>query len=180
METLQKNKNRPFSVENYNPEWITKFHNIKEHLKNIFGEKALAIEHVGSTSIAGMKAKPIIDALVIIQKMEDFEKEKEQMINLGYKWGKNYIGPDTLIFFKEDADERKTENIHICLVDSPKAIQFIQTRDYLRLHPDRATAYGNLKEELQKENPGNYPAYRAGKQAFLDETERLAYEWKAK
>ena len=99
------------------------------------------------------------------------------MEELGYKWGENYIGPNTIVFFKEKDDGSKTENIHICEKDSPKAIQFIQTRNYLKSHPGRAHAYGELKEELKKQYPNDYPAYRAGKQDFLNETEQLAYDW---
>ena len=96
---------------------------------------------------------------------------------MGYKWGENYIEPNTIIFFKEKENGEKTENIHVCEKGSPKAIQFIQTRDYLRIHPERAKAYGELKENLKKQYPNDYPAYRAGKQSFLDETERLTYVW---
>ena len=174
---LDKNIQRPYLFQDYDPSWILIFESIKEKIENIFTEKALSIDHVGSTSIPGMKAKPIIDVLIIVEKIEPFIEEKKEMESLGYKWGENYIEPNTIIFFKEKENGEKTENIHVCEKGSPKAIQFIQTRDYLRIHPERAKAYGELKENLKKQYPNDYPAYRAGKQSFLDETERLTYVW---
>lgn len=174
---LDKNIKRPYLFKNYDPAWATAFESIKKNLEMVFKEKALSIEHVGSTSIAGMKAKPIIDVLVVVEKIELIDEEKKQMEALGYKWGDNYIEPNSIVFFKEKEDSQKTENIHVCEKDSPKAIQFIQTRDYLRAHPERAIAYGEVKEKLKNQHPDDYPAYRAGKQAFLDETEKLTYEW---
>jgi len=172
-----KNKKRPYSVEVYNPDWELKFNDIRKVLSEIFGSKALDIEHVGSTSL-GIKAKPVIDVLVIVENVDDIKEEKNKLISLGYKYYDNYIAPQTVTFFKEEIDGRKTENIHVCLNGSPKAIQFIDTRDYLKVHPERARAYGELKEELKKQYPNDYPAYRSGKQAFLDETERLTKIWK--
>ncbi len=174
---LDKNIKRPFSVENYNPEWIDKFKVIQQTLKKVFANKALSIEHIGSTSIIGTKAKPLIDVLVVVEKMESFEKEIKEMEDLDYSYGENYIAPDTILFFKENEHGSKTENIHVCEKDSPKAIQFITTRDYLRAHPERATQYGDLKELNAIKYADNYPEYRKAKQDFIDETERLTQEW---
>ena len=102
------------------------------------------------------------------------------MVKAGYKWGENYIEPNSLIFFRVGLGEKKLENIHICEKGSPKSVQFIQTRDYLRAHPVRAIEYGNLKQTLKAKYPDDYPAYRAGKQSFVDETERLTNEWVSK
>ena len=174
---LDKMIKRPYDIESYDPQWVSKFNDIKKVVAKIFGKNAIAIEHVGSTSIPGMKAKPIIDVLIIVEKMQPFQKERDEMAALGYENGDDYIAPDTIIFFKTDGD-RKTENIHVCVKDSPKAIQFLNTRDYVRTHPERAKAYSELKEKLKQSFPDDYPAYRSGKQAFIDETERLTIEWK--
>jgi GrpB-like predicted nucleotidyltransferase (UPF0157 family) len=174
-----KNQKRTYSIEHYDPEWIAKFGDVKKMLEDVFGSKALSIEHVGSTSIPGMKAKPIIDALVIVEKMEPFITEKGLMVQKGYEWGENYIAPDTLIFYKTDGD-RKTENIHVCVKGSFKATQFIVMRDYLRSHPDKAKEYSDIKEKLKKQFPDDYPAYRAGKHDLLEEIEKLARVWKLK
>ncbi len=165
---------RPYSIQEYDPNWANKFEEVKGNLLKVFGSKALAIEHVGSTSIPGMKAKPIIDALVIVSKMESFEKERKEMNQLGYQDENNYIGPDTVLFFKTADDERKVENIHVCVEGSHKATQFVIMRDYFRSHPEKAKEYSDLKEKLNKEFPDDYPSYREGKDKFLKEVENLA------
>jgi GrpB-like predicted nucleotidyltransferase (UPF0157 family) len=142
---LDKTKKRPYSVEPYNSEWVDTFNKIRNRLRDVFKGKALSIEHVGSTSIEGMPSKPIIDVLVIVSKMESFENEKQEMTNKGYQWGEDYIEHNSLLFFKENLNGGKTENIHVLVDKSSKAIQFITTRDYLRLHPVRAQDYGDLK-----------------------------------
>jgi len=171
---LDKMINRPYSIEGYNPQWTTQFEEVKKNLSRIFGEKALAIEHVGSTSIPGMQAKPIIDSLVLVSQMEHFDKERKEMSALGYENGDNYIAPDTLIFFKTAPDGSKLENIHICVQGSHKATQFVIMRDYFRSHPEKVKEYSDLKQKLKEKFPDDYIAYRIGKHQFLEDIETLA------
>lgn len=174
--TPNKDQKRTYSIESYDPVWVTKFEQIKKMLEEVFGNKALAIEHIGSTSIPGMKAKPLIDVLMIVEKLESFNAEREIMASKSYEWAENYIFPDTQIFYKTDNGDRKIENIHVCVKDSFKAKQFVLMRDYLRNHPEKAKEYSELKEKLNKEFPDDYPAYRAAKNDFLQEIEKLAFE----
>src|SRR4051812_40296666 len=95
-------KKRPYSIQEYNPEWPIKFESIKKFLEKVFKEKALRIEHTGSTSIPGMKAKPVIDIVVVVNDMEPFTEERKLMYEAGYKSIDNYVGPNTLIFHMED------------------------------------------------------------------------------
>jgi len=134
-----KNIQRKYAFQNYDPNWTKKFDEIKLFLQSVFKDKTLKIEHVGSTSIPNMKAKPIIDVLVVIEKMEDFAEEKQKMISAGYEWGENYIAPNTLIFYKMADDGSKTENIHICESGSPKEKQFLVMRNFILNTPKRCT-----------------------------------------
>lgn len=175
--SLDKMQKRPYAVEAYNADWVSRFDEIKKVLEGVFGPKAIAIEHIGSTSVFGMSAKPIVDVLVVVNKIESFVREREEMSKLGYENDDNYIAPETIIFFKTGDGDKKTENIHVCVKDSPKAVQFVTTRDYLKTHPERARGYSDLKIGLNKKFPNDYPAYRAAKKDFVDETERLTQEW---
>jgi len=177
MRTLDKNIKRKYSLSEYTPEWSQRFLTIKDFLSEVFQDKALKIEHVGSTAVTGMVAKPIIDVLVVVKKMESFEEQKELMVNAGYEWGENYIAPNTLLFFKMRSDGEKLENIHVCEGDAPKGRQFIVMRDYLRLHPEKVKEYSDLKKENAKRYPDDYPAYREAKAPFLRQLEAEAYEW---
>lgn len=177
MTELDKNIKRKYSISEYDPNWVNQFNSIKDSLSGVFGNKAIKIEHVGSTSIPGMKAKPLIDVLVVVEKMEDFTQEKECMVSAGYEWGADYIGPSTLLFFKFGPDGEKLENIHVCEKDAPKTRQFLVMRDFFRTHQEKAKEYSDLKEANSKIHPEDYPAYRAAKAPFLERMEKEAYEW---
>jgi GrpB-like predicted nucleotidyltransferase (UPF0157 family) len=177
MKELDKNINRKYSISDYDPDWIVRFGSIKDFVKNIFKDKALSIEHVGSTSISGMKAKPIIDVLITVKDIKDLSKEIDEMIRAGYECGENYIAPNTLIFFSVGPDGEKLENIHVCEINSFKAKQFIIMRDFFRVFPEKAKAYSDLKESNMQKFPDDYPAYRTAKKPFLDQIEKEAYEW---
>lgn len=173
---MKPTENRRFSLSEYNSNWVLKFATIKDLILKVFGEKALSIEHVGSTSIKGMVAKPLIDVLVIVEKLEPFEEEKEFMIVAGYEW-RYYADPDGLVFFKLAPEGEKLENIHICEEGSPKVREFIAIRDYLKAHPEKAREYSALKQKNIKLYANDYPAYREAKAPFLVQLKQEAYQW---
>lgn len=175
---LDKMLKRPYKIEAYNPVWKEKFEQIHKDIHDSFGNKALSIEHVGSTSIPGMSAKAVIDVCVTIDHIEPFIEEKNRMIKRGYKWEDDYIGPDSILFYQAEKDDEKKINIHVCVKGSYEIEKFIYTSDYLRAHPKRVQMYNDLKEKLYREFPEDYPSYRAGKQGFLKETLELARKWK--
>lgn len=177
MKELDKSIKRKYSISEYDPNWVSKFESVKKLISEIFGSKALQIEHVGSTSIPGMKAKPLIDVLIIVNDVKDLSKETLKMVGIGYEWGENYIAPDTLLFFKTGPDGEKLENIHVCQVDAPKTRQFIVMRDFFRTFSEKAKQYADLKESNFQKHPDDYPAYRAAKAPFLTQMEKEAYEW---
>jgi GrpB-like predicted nucleotidyltransferase (UPF0157 family) len=177
MKELDKNIKRKYSISDYDSNWVNQFNSIQQFLLDIFGDRAIQIEHVGSTAIPGMKAKPLIDVLVVVEKMADFAIEKKIMVEAGYEWGENYITPDSLLFFKLNADGEKLENIHVCERGSSKVKQFLVMRDFLRTFPIKAKEYSDLKEDNAKKYPDDYPAYRAAKASFLEKIEKEAYAW---
>ena len=175
---LDKMLKRSYKIEPYNPEWPLKFEKIKQDIVESLGEKALLVEHVGSTAMPGMSSKGVIDVCVVIGHIEPFIEEKEQMFIRGYKYEDNYFTPDSVLFYKAKLDEEKEVNIHVLVRGDGDIDKFIGMRDYMRAHPDQITQYNELKERLHKEFPGDYPSYRAGKNDFLQEIKRLAHEWK--
>jgi len=177
MKELDKNIKRKYFFTEYDPNWKEQFLTLKSFLLKVFEDKVLSVEHIGSTSVEGMKAKPLIDVLIVIDKMEDFEEQKSVMTTAGYEWGENYIAPNTLIFIKIGPDGEKLENIHICEKGSFKVRQFIVMRDYLRTHPEKVKEYSDLKEKNVSLYPNDYPAYRIAKAPYLEQLEREAYLW---
>lgn len=173
---------RPYSIESYNPEWPKRFEEIHKVLTRIWGAKTLAIEHVGSTSVPGMSAKPCIDVLVVIDKLADYTDEIKAMLQEGYEQQMVDVEEDSVLrdelwFYKTASDGRKIENIHFRLSGSKSERSILLGRDYLRAHSDRVREYNKLKSELITKFPNNYFAYREGKQNFMQETQRLAEEW---
>lgn len=173
-----KNKKRKYAFLEYQPEWVDEFEELKVFLQGVFGESALSIEHIGSTSIPGMAAKPVIDVLVTVEDIAGLsEDHKAAMGRSGYVGAAEYIAPHTYIFWKEDEQGAKTCNIHICEKGAPKEKQFIAKRDYFRAHPEIAQEYSDLKRQNNQKFPNDYPAYREAKAPFLQEIEQEAYTW---
>lgn len=123
-----------------------------------------------------MKAKPLIDVLVVVEKLEPFEKEKELMVEAGYKW-QYYPDPEGLTFSKFSNEGEKLEGIHLCEENSLWVRQFITVRDYLRTHPEKAKEYSELKQKSIEFHPNDYPAYRNAKAPFLEKLKQEAYQW---
>lgn len=166
-----------YTIEPYHPEWVKKFQSIKAVLEGVFADRAVAIEHVGSTSVPGMKAKPIIDVLVVVKDIAVLDSEKSVMKSKGYLVEENYVAPNTLLFRWVDGEGNKLENIHVCENGAPMEKQFLAMRDYLRAFPEEAKSYVQLKDELVKTFPNDYESYRAAKDPFLKLLEQRAYNW---
>jgi GrpB-like predicted nucleotidyltransferase (UPF0157 family) len=126
-----------------------------------------------------MKAKPIIDVLVVVGDMTLLSKEKDVMQTKGYLVQEDYVLPNTLLFRRIDGEGNKIENIHVCESSSPMEKQFLVMRDYLRAFPDECRRYSDLKVELLKKFPNDYESYRATKDPFLKDLKQKAYLWHA-
>lgn len=166
----------PYSISKYDPNWINMFYELKVKLSGIFVGKFSRIEHVGSTSIPGMNAKPLIDVLIIVDSINDLGNEVEKMKKDGYEFKTNYVGPNSIMFYKTEGLE-KTENIHVCESNNDLVDHFIKMRDYLRAHPERAKEYSDLKLALKTKCPDSYEAYKDGKNALLQAIKKEAYGW---
>jgi len=83
--TKTEYKNRKYSVEPYNPEWKKQFETEVEFLSPIFSDKAISIEHIGSTAVPGLAGKPTIDILITVEKIEIADELSEKIESIGYK-----------------------------------------------------------------------------------------------
>lgn len=165
---------RPYSLEEPNDSWAEKFNEVKGIIESVFGDKILSIHHIGSNSY-GIKAKPLLDILVLVKDINNIAEEKNKMVGLGYLWEDNYIAPETSFVYKLEGD-KKIENIHVVPVGHREAEKFLITKEYFISHPEKLKEYEDLKVELNSRFPDDYPAYRAGKNDFLQEVLKLAKE----
>lgn len=166
----------------YDEAWPEVFEELKVLLQNTLGDLALAIEHVGSTAIPGIPAKPRIDLDVVIESEELLPQISEQLETLGYfqqgnlgRAGREAFGrKDDQVPYDGSGREWMKHNLYVCPKDSPVLREHLLFRDYLRSHPEIAKEYADLKQSLVEEDRYNQDAYVAGKTGFVAKVLELA------
>ena len=141
---LDRNK---VKLEEYNEKWKEDFDKEKILLKNIFKEDAIDIQHVGSTAIPGIKAKPIIDIAIAVKELDIALKHKEELEKEGYVF-RGDAGVKGRYFFSKGTDENKTHHIHVETIDSPNWENHVLFKNYLIKHPEEIKQYEKVKLEL--------------------------------
>jgi GrpB-like predicted nucleotidyltransferase (UPF0157 family) len=162
----------------YDPSWPDMFQEEAENIRPVFGDEVIAIYHMGSTSIPGLNAKPVIDLLVEVNDIEKIDALNEAFAALNYEARGEYGIPGRRFFTKFSGDER-THNVHIFERGHPEVDRQLVFRDYLRTHPDDAEAYGRLKEKLAVHFHDDLQGYVQAKGDFVREIDRRAEAWKA-
>ena len=170
---------RNIEVVPHNPNWAAMFQAEADQLAPIFGPEALAIEHIGSSAIPGIKAKPIIDILIAVKDIERVGDFNEQMIALGYEPYGEFGIPGRRYFSMGHTDADRPRHVHVFQSDNPEVARHIDFRDYMRAHPDNAQIYSRLKESLAQKFPNDRERYTDGKSDFIREMDRKAAKWKA-
>jgi GrpB-like predicted nucleotidyltransferase (UPF0157 family) len=160
------------------PEWARTAAIHAERL-SVLGSVLLAVHHIGSTSVPGLAAKPIIDLMPLVTDLVDLDGERRRVEALGYGWhgelgipGRRYCG-------LSDASGIRIVQLHFFEADSPHARRHIAFRDYLRAHPDIAKAYENEKRRARDLHPDDSHAYTDEKAAWIRATETKALVWLA-
>lgn len=161
-------------LENYNENWKNMFEEEKSNLENIFKERAIKIEHVGSTSIEGLSAKPIIDIMVVLKSFDDFEFVRRKFLDMPYSI-KLDSDPDEILI-RKGSEENRTHFIHVVEDESQRCINTLLFRDYLRNHENVKKAYEDLKIMLAKKFENNRKMYTASKNEFIQNILKLAKE----
>ena len=155
----------------YSKEWERLFAEEKSSLQAAIGMYVLDIQHVGSTSIPGMVAKPIIDIAIAIENFENASVCIKPIERSGYEYkGENGI-PRRHFFAKGNP---RTHHIHMNELGSREWIDQISFRNYLILHPEAAKEYADLKTKLARRYPTDRQAYLDNKAPFIEHVLRLA------
>ena len=162
-------------VTDYNPNWPGLFEVEANQLREVFGEELIALHHIGSTSVTGLKAKPIIDIMPVVRDIEVVDKFNDKMIGLGYKPMGEFGIPERR-FFRKGEDVR-THHIHIFQLNGRNVERYLAFRDFLRHHADEAKKYGEFKEILADRFPNDIEAYMDGKNDFIKDLEQKAIMW---
>lgn len=149
----------------YDPDWPARFRELRDRVAAALGPLALAIEHVGSTSVPNMCAKPIIDLDVVVRP-EDVPAAISAVEALGYRHEGN-LGVAGREAFRWVADFPE-HHLYVCPEGSPALERHLLIRDYLREHPDIAREYAALKKQLAEKYHDNRTKYQAAKAEFVD------------
>ncbi len=159
-------RSKPVEVADYNPRWPLLFEEIAAPVRAAFADGPLArIEHVGSMSVPGLPAKPIIDIDVVIPSRADLPEAIARLATLGYVH-QGDLGITSREAFRSPPDT-PPQNLYVCAEDSPELRRHLLFRDYLRAHPDAAWQYGELKRALAARYVTDIDAYVNGKTEFV-------------
>lgn len=163
---------RTIVVEDYNPEWAENFQKIKSELWNVMKDFAISIEHVGSTSVPGLAAKPIIDIDIVIPRKEDLLEAIRRLETIGYfhEGDGGIIGRE--MFGYQGKQDLQQHNMYVCAKDSEELHRHVTFRDYLRLHPEDVNRYGEIKKEAAQLHPHDIDAYINHKSKVVTEIYR--------
>lgn len=160
----------------HSPLWECYANETITELKSIFGNKVIDIQHVGSTAIKGIKAKPIIDIVVGLDELNELAAFMSKLAERKY-FHRPFKGDD-VIFFKENSEDTRTHHIHVVKYRSDAWNNQINFRDYLNCHIAEAKNYEQLKIELQKDNRDNRKNYTEKKVDYIVEMIHIANKWK--
>ncbi|WP_174732130.1 GrpB family protein [Mesobacillus harenae] len=166
---------RGIEVYPYNADWFSMFIEESQKLNDIFNNEIVEIHHIGSTSVQGLKAKPIIDIMPVVKDISVVDKFSNKMKDIGYE-PKGENGIPERRYFQKGGDNR-THHVHIYVVGSYEIDRHLAFRDYLRIHPDLSKSYGDLKEKLALQFPYDIESYIKGKEQLVREIESKALEW---
>jgi GrpB-like predicted nucleotidyltransferase (UPF0157 family) len=161
----------------FSENWALMFQDEVQLLKTIFGDVIIRFDHFGSTSVPGLKAKPVIDMMCIVNEIEKVDSFNEKMNSLGYDVAGEWGITGRRLFRK--GGENRTHHIHFYQFDNPQIERHLIFRDYLRCHPEEVARYSSFKEELAQQFE-NTSDYSPAKKTFVKEMEQLALSWYAK
>ncbi len=169
------------TIEPYDPAWPAKFEQEKARLREALGEHALNIQHIGSTSVPGLGAKPIIDIMIAVRSLEEADQFCIQpIVALGYEYVREFEEqtPQRRFFRKAGADGARTHHIHMVVVNSDWWLDHLLFRDFLRADGSARRAYEAHKRQLADRDWLASNDYSEAKTDFILETMEQARAWK--
>jgi GrpB-like predicted nucleotidyltransferase (UPF0157 family) len=133
---------RAIVIADYDARWADRFELERQRVRDALGAKALRIEHIGSTAVPGLAAKPIVDLLVTVEDADDDDTTVPAMATIGYQLRVRESGHR--MFRTADRDV----HVHVWGHKSPEVERYLAFRDQLRRSPDDRRAYEQLKRNL--------------------------------
>lgn len=163
-------------IVDYDPHWPALFAQEKARILAALGDRALAVEHIGSTAVAGLAAKPIIDIIVGVPSLQIGRTCVSPLQAVGYQYVPEFEVemPERLYFRKRPHGQERTHQIHMVELDGEFWERHILFRDYLRTHAPTARQYERLKRQLAARYAADRIAYTDAKTEFIQSIEAAA------
>ncbi|WP_218952100.1 GrpB family protein [Amycolatopsis anabasis] len=162
-ELIGGKEKRAIRIVEYDPGWPERFRRERERIAGALGDRALRIDHVGSTSVPGLVAKPIIDIDVSVADVEDERGYLDALLGAGYVLRVREPGHRMVRTVARDV------HVHVCAAGSEWERRHLLFRDWLREHPKDREAYGRLKQELSARDWADMNEYAEAKGPFIAE-----------
>lgn len=165
----------------HSPAWAALAQSEGERLKTAVGDTLIVVHHIGSTSIPGILAKPVVDLLPLVRDLAALDAREDAVRALGYDWrgefglvGRRYCKKD------DPATGKRLFNIHFYQSDNPEVTRHLAFRDYLRAHPKIAKDYEAEKVRAAALQPDDVLLYNDEKNDWIKRVEKDALSWYAK
>ena len=153
----------------YDPKWKNDFEEIKQEIVNAIGDLIVSIEHVGSTSVEGLSAKPIIDIDVVISDYSVFDRVVSRLSDIGYTHEGDLGIKDREVFKYSYKPHLRKHHLYVCPQSSKELLRHITFRDFLRNNPEAVKKYSKVKENGAKLFPDNMDKYIEYKSPCIEE-----------
>ncbi len=160
---------REVVIVDYNPQWTVLFKKEKDQILNVIGHIIVEIEHIGSTAVPNLGAKPIIDIMAAIPHLEDAEKCIKPLQSIGYEYVPEHEAstPERRYFHKGHPPKEQHHHLHMVELTSDFWKQHLIFRDYLRTNPEVAQEYFKLKKRLATKYGSDREGYTKTKTSFI-------------
>jgi len=165
----------PVVIVDYDPRWPALYEEEKDRIVAASGPVVLAIEHIGSTAVPGLAAKPVIDIMVGIQTLDEAPALYDPLAAIGYEYAPEFeeLIPERR-FFRKGPAEFRTHHLHVVEFGDDFWVRHLLFREYLRRHAEAAHNYAQLKRKLAAQYGGNRQGYTEAKTDFIRGIEFLA------
>jgi GrpB-like predicted nucleotidyltransferase (UPF0157 family) len=163
-------------IVDYDPEWPSAAARVAEAIARACAPHVRAVEHIGSTSVPGLGAKPIIDVMPVLGRFEDGHACVAPMEGIGYQYRGEYGIPGRHYFVRGDGGAG-TVHAHFLVEGSPEWRNHLLFRDYLRAHPSEAAAYERVKREMAERYRDRRDLYPEAKAPFVEGVLERAATW---
>jgi GrpB-like predicted nucleotidyltransferase (UPF0157 family) len=165
----------PVEIVDYDAEWPARFAALGRAMRSALGDVAVRIDHIGSTSVPGLAAKPVIDVQISVESFEPLEVFKAPLERLGFVHRAD--NPElTKRYFREAPGQRRT-HVHVRRLGSFSQQLPLLFRDYLRVHPAAADVFADAKRRYADRFRDQREKYVAAKESFVWDIVRRADTW---